>query len=487
MTLGPLSENAGDILPNAVSQGPTVAQMQEQILVNKQLIEIRRRIAEESAFASEKLHAYALAQGDAAAAEKHATAAAASNEEVRRLNNMEQGLDENLASLNTPAVTPEAVVPKELSQNVQQSTESLNDMGAGLDSVATKADKGSVATTRFGKAVGFAVQAAGAIGILLTLIATATEIYKSFQSDLMEAGGGLDSFREAIYKDTAAWKENGQAIGTAQSKVTESKVGLTTWAQSMESTTGSSAKMTTAITETTDSITEQTLALGENSMQWLAQAAMADDQIQNMFKSYFDKGKDLDKLAKKANISIQDMLGMALKNPGSGAEDYLRGWFTNSAELQAQAPGLYEDLRRIAHALDGTTKSGIENSKIMKALGGAFGDVDDEAGNLNSELDNTIARVYTLTDYVGDLSSILSAAFTIRYGKEEATDALAASWENVKNRIDDAREAIEKIKDEIKSKTADRNILEYQLNISLKYGYTMRSDNLRAELEAKDK
>lgn len=487
MTLGPLSENEGALLPNLATQSPSVAQMQEQILVNKQLIQIRRELSEASLESSGKLRIYALAQGDAAAAEKAAAQSAASTRELNRLDNMEEGLDKNLASLNTPAITPQDVVSPEVATNVEQSTASLNEMGAGLDSVATEADKGSVATTRFGKAVGFAVKAAGAIGLILTLVATASEIYKSFQIDLLEAGGGLDSFREAIYKDTAAWKENGETIGLAQSKVTESKAGLTTWAQSMEATTGSSAKMTTAITETTDSITEQTLALGANSMEWLAQAAMADDNIQKMFKSYFDKGKDLDKLAKKANISIQDMLGMALKNPGKGAEEYLRGWFTNSAELQAQAPGLYSDLQSIAFALDGTTKSGIENSKIMKALGGAFGEADDGAGDLNNELDNTIARVYTLTDYVGDLSSILSAAFTIRYGKEEATDALASSWENVKNRIDDAREAIEKIKDEIKSMTADRNILEYQLNIALKYGDSMRADKLRAELEAKDK
>jgi hypothetical protein len=396
-------------------------------------------------------------------------------------------LDQNLSSLNTPEIKPEDLVPTEVASGVEQSTAALDEMGAGLDSVATEADKGGAAATRFGKAVGFAVKAAGFLSIALTIIGSATQLYKDMQINLEEAGGGLDSFRESIYKDTAAWKENGEAIGTVQSKVTTSKTGIAEWAASMENTTGSSAKMTSAITETTDSITEQTLALGENSMEWLAQAAMADDQIQNMFKNYFNAGKDLDKLAKQANVSIQDMVGMALKDPGKGAANYLREWFTASADLQAVAPNLYGDLQNIAMALDGTTKSGVENSKIMKALGGAFGGAEDGAGDLNNELDNTIARVYTLTDYVGDLSSILSAAFTIRYGKEEATDALAASWENVKNRIDDAREAIEKIKDEIKSMTADRNILEYQLNIALKYGDSMRADKLRAELEAKDK
>jgi TP901 family phage tail tape measure protein len=487
MTLGPLSETPGALLPNMEMPGPTVAQVQEQILVNKQLIQIRRELSEASLESSEKLRIYALAQGDAAAAEAAAAQSAASTRELNRLDSLEKGLDGNLASLNTPAITPEDVVSPEVATNVQQSTDSLNEMGAGLDSVATEADKGSVATTRFGKAVGFAMKAAGAIGIILSLIATASEIYKSFQVDLLEAGGGLDSFREAIYKDTAAWKQNGEAIGTVQSKVTTSQTGLTTWAESMENTTGSSAKMTSAITETTDSITEQTLALGENAMEWLAQAAMGDDVIQNKFKDYFNMGQDLDKAATQANIKIQDMIGMALQSPGSGAENYLKDWFDNTQVPEAVKGRLYDDLMQIAQALDGTTKSGVENSKIMKALGGAFGGAEDGAEDFNNELENTIARVYTLTDYVGDLSSILSAAFTIRYGKEEATDALAASWENVKNRVDDAREAIEKIKDEIKSMTADRNILEYQLNIALKYGDSMRADKLRAELDAKDK
>jgi TP901 family phage tail tape measure protein len=487
MTLGPLSETPGALLPNMEMPGPTVAQVQEQILVNKQLIQIRRELSEASLESSEKLRIYALAQGDAAAAEAAAAQSAASTRELNRLDSLEKGLDGNLASLNTPAITPEDVVSPEVATNVQQSTDSLNEMGAGLDSVATEADKGSVATTRFGKAVGFAMKAAGAIGIILSLIATASEIYKSFQVDLLEAGGGLDSFREAIYKDTAAWKQNGEAIGTVQSKVTTSQTGLTTWAESMENTTGSSAKMTSAITETTDSITEQTLALGENAMEWLAQAAMGDDVIQNKFKDYFNMGQDLDKAATQANIKIQDMIGMALQSPGSGAENYLKDWFDNTQVPEAVKGRLYDDLMQIAQALDGTTKSGVENSKIMKALGGAFGGAGDGAEDFNNELENTIARVYTLTDYVGDLSSILSAAFTIRYGKEEATDALAASWENVKNRVDEAREAIEKIQDEIKAMGADRNILEYQLNIALKYGDTMRADKLRAELDAKDK
>jgi TP901 family phage tail tape measure protein len=489
MTLGPLSENPGGLLPNVAEelQGPSIAQLKEQIEVNRQLIEIRARIAQQSLEASTGLHAYAIAQGDAAAAEKAAADAAASSREIGQLESLDKGLAENLEALETASINPEAVVPKEIATNVDKSTESLNNMGAGLDTVATEADKGSAATTKFGKTVDFATKAAGALMIVLTIVGAATQIYKDMQINLEEAGGGLDSFREAIYKDTAAWKENGEAINTVQSKVTTSETGLTAWAQSMEATTGSSAKMTSAITETTDSITEQTLALGANAMEWLAQAAMNDDQIQEKFKKYFNMGKDLDKLAKDANISLQDMIGMALEDPGNGASKYLEGWFTSSAELRATAPGLYQDLSDIAYALDGTTKSGIENSKIMKALGNSVGAAEDGAGDLNSELDNTIARVYTLTDYVGDLSSILSAAFTIRYGKEEATDALAASWENVKNRVDEAREAIEKIKDEIKAMTADRNILEYQLNIALKYGDTMRADKLRAELEAKDK
>lgn len=483
--MDPNADPSGEkMLPVFKSETMSVNQAKVEIGLREELIQLRLKELALIEQAATKKALEADAGGDSATKEAQDLIAANAARETRRLESVSADFAE--ISKEIEGANGVEIITDAQKAKLDSAVGSAGDLTQNLDNAVVAADKGSAATSRFGKVLGVASKAAGWITLIASAITAATQVYDSFQIKLEESGGGLDSFREAIYKDTAAWKENGEAIGLAQSKVTESKVGLSSWAQSMEATTGSSAKMTTAITETTDSIETQTLALGKNSMEWLAQAAMNDTVIQGMFKRYFDAGKDLGEISKQANINLQDMIGMSLASPGkNGAEKYLRDYFDASSEVAQSSPGLYDDLKSIALQLDSTTDAGVSNSKMMKALSNGFKETDPDA--LNEKLKETAERVYTLTDYVGDLSSILSAAFTIRYGKEEATDQLAASWENVKQRIDDARQAIEKIKDEIKSMTADRNILEYQLNIALKYGDTMRADKLRAELDAKNK
>jgi hypothetical protein len=253
----------------------------------------------------------------------------------------------------------------------------------------------------------------------------------------------------------------------------------------MQNATGSVVELDDKVTDVTESVKAQTLALGENSKEWLAQAVMKDDVVQKKFESWFDQGLDLDALAQQANVKISDMIGMALADPGKGAQDYLSAWFADGLIPPEYRDQLYGDLNDIAAALDDTTEAGLRNTKIWKALKGATGAAGDGLDDFENNLNDTIKRVYTLTDYVGDLSTILGAAFTIRYGSVEAIDKLETSWAGVADRLSEAKKQMQAINQEISAMTADKNILEYQLNIALKYGDTLRADKIRAELEAK--
>jgi TP901 family phage tail tape measure protein len=346
---------------------------------------------------------------------------------------------------------------------------------------------GESVTNKFGAALTRLTMAAGVISIVLMAVSAVSSYIDSLKIDLEEAGGGLASFREAIYKDTTAWKNGADAISTYNSSVTTTKTGLAGWATGLQNATGAQVDLTDSISETTDEITNQTLALGENATMWLANAAMQDDVIQNIFKDFYDSGMDFGAVSKQAGVDIASMVQAALALPGTGAAEYVQKMF-NAFALD---PNISEDVRekllKIASALDSTTLAGVQNSKMMKDLLGAFGTGTEDVDDFNDNLDDTAEKIYTLTDYTSDLGSLLSAAFTIRYGLTESIDKMATSWKAVGDRLTEAKKQMQAINQEIASMTADRNILEYQLSIALKYGDTLRADKIRGEIDAKTK
>jgi TP901 family phage tail tape measure protein len=340
----------------------------------------------------------------------------------------------------------------------------------------------------FGGIVG-KIGAIGAVAsVLVGIFAGISEAIESTKVNLEEAGGGLASFREAIYADTRAWQESGQAFSTYDSKVTTSKETLNGWATDLQKATGATGELGDGMTDTTEEIDKQTLALSENSAAWLANAAMADTNVQDMFKKFYTvSGPGLGDMAAAAGTKISDIIKAALTEPGTGALAYVEKNFNMfAASLEGKGSQVKEALIKIAESLDSTTAAGVENSKMVKALNEGFKETGDEAGDLSSNINQVAERVRTLTDYTGDLSSIMSSAFTIRYGKTEAIDKLTGAWQQLRDKIKQAREEIANIQRDINGMQADANILKYQLDIAIKYGDTKRADKLRADLAAKE-
>ncbi len=364
-----------------------------------------------------------------------------------------------------------------------------------LNTVATKAGTvagreqvavikmGTVATRAFGRGMMVASTALGVFAIASTVFSMIQTHLDSMKVDLEEAGGGLASFREAIYKDTQAFRDGGEAFSTYSSKITTSKTGIADWAEGLQTATEANGPLTEAVSETTDEVEYQTLALHKNSQEWLANAAMQDDVIQGMFKKYFERQQDLGQFAEQAGVKISDILKAALTKPGTGAVEFLQKSFDALSLPPGLSSEIFNDLMNIAKALDSTTLAGVENSKVITALMGTFETIDETGAA--AAIEDVAKKVYTLTNYVSDLSSLMSSAFAVRYGLEESTDKLANSWSAVTDRFEQARKQLEGINREISSITADRNILEYQLSVALRYGDTMRADKLRAEITAK--
>jgi len=327
-----------------------------------------------------------------------------------------------------------------------------------------------------------------AASLVLGVVAGISEAIEGAKVDLEESGGGLASFREAIYADTRAWKDGADAVSTYDSKITTTKASVAGWAAGMQAATGGQKQLESATGETTTEIDKQTLALGQNSAAWLAQAAMSDTNVQDMFKKYYKvDGPGLGDMAAAAGTKVSDIILAALEKPGTGATAYINKNFNIFAEgLVGKGAQVKESLLRIAKSLDSTTAAGVENSKMVKALTEGFSAFGEEVDGVGAPIDTVAEKIRTLTDYTGDLSSLLSSAFTIRFGKTEAVDKLTTAWAQLRNKVKQAREEIANIQRDITGMQADANILQYQLNIAIKYGDTKRADKLRAEIAAKE-
>lgn len=100
--------------------------------------------------------------------------------------------------------------------------------------------------------------------------------------------------------------------------------------------------------------------------------------------------------------------------------------------------------------------------------------------------DATQKNVRTIRDWADDINTIMDTAFDIRYGATQSLDAITTAWQGMRDSADDAADAIKAADQALAGLSADKNILEYQLKIALKYGDNLRADRIQAELDAKN-
>jgi hypothetical protein len=91
-------------------------------------------------------------------------------------------------------------------------------------------------------------------------------------------------------------------------------------------------------------------------------------------------------------------------------------------------------------------------------------------------------RVVGVASAIERLSSSVMDYLNARWMLGNVQLEIAAGWEEIANSTADAREEVEDISDEIAGFAADRGILEYQLGIAIKYGDTLRANELRAQI-----
>lgn len=95
--------------------------------------------------------------------------------------------------------------------------------------------------------------------------------------------------------------------------------------------------------------------------------------------------------------------------------------------------------------------------------------------------------VRTINDYASDIKSLFGDIYDRAFSLSEATDNFDSSWIDIKTRVDDAKDSVKELQDELTGMEANKGILTYQLGVAERYGDSLRAAKIRAQLLKLDK
>jgi TP901 family phage tail tape measure protein len=214
-------------------------------------------------------------------------------------------------------------------------------------------------------------------------------------------------------------------------------------------------------------------------------------------------GDKIDKLFTKLDqrislMSSLDKLKQSLIDNGASFSVFSESGRSNIGALRSTIDELAEasgnnrrkfssDLRSLKIALEDSGVAGGRSlsiiNKALKSIGvnakASRARVREFASVLNT-LD--AQRVVGVANAMENLSSSVMDYLDARWMLGNAQMEIAAGWESVAKETNKAKTEIEDISAELASFAADRGILEYQLGIAIKYGDTLRANELRAQI-----
>lgn len=144
----------------------------------------------------------------------------------------------------------------------------------------------------------------------------------------------------------------------------------------------------------------------------------------------------------------------------------------------------------------GSTKAPLTDfGKSLEDLEGTIPDLEG-VGNgfdgIGKAAEEAAEKVYTLTDYARDLSSIWKRAFDIRFSSQSSADDIQDAFQKIRDAAEASAARVRDLKESITSLSADQGklkseigTLEHFLKIARAYGDTKRASEIEAELAKK--
>lgn len=373
------------------------------------------------------------------------------------------------------------------------------------DGMTVSLQKGAVAAKFFStalKSTFWLVAIGGIIEGLSLLSATLAPIEQRAESML----GGFAGLQDAFTADTAALNENARAAGQTIEQYAKANgiILITTDAVAANTQEVQDAAIAqnnlafivgnqpAAFVNSANSIATQTIAIGQNTMAWLKNAIAQSTTFQDLAKN-----KEAMAALVQGGYNIDDALNAAATG---GLAEYTKKFqelikFDSSGEnwWKNTPLGFFEQINA------GNAKRGIKD--LMDTVGGAYNQMlllglgsEQAAKKVANAFDiptpivNKIANqakkaVKTVVDYANELAGIFKRIDDIEFSRQSGLDAIAAGWRKIGEDAKSAQEAIDAANQSIRELTADRGILQYQLDVAVRYGDTKRAEAIRAKLQ----
>jgi TP901 family phage tail tape measure protein len=214
-----------------------------------------------------------------------------------------------------------------------------------------------------------------------------------------------------------------------------------------------------------------------------------DEVLQKVFKGYDVKIGILDSL---------DALGQSMAENGKtfgygtkGMRDNLKALEDTISAFKDSSNGDLAVFRgnllslRAAMIKAGATGGGalsLINAALAKTGTKGKASAKEIAAIFNAISGSIKKNAQTISDYVSDLNTALSDAFSNRYGTADAMDKITSAFNDMTSAANDAKQAIADAQNEIAGIRADKGILEYQLSVAVRYGDTLRAEAIRSKL-----
>lgn len=214
---------------------------------------------------------------------------------------------------------------------------------------------------------------------------------------------------------------------------------------------------------------------------------------------FFILSRAIDGVVQFAGIAAQAFADVISIIDGGAAKQAVSGWLKD-ASANALAFGNTVDYAFNA-AVSDVAKYGKETGDNWnKMLSGFQSNTEDSTANVDDLLgsledlsvdgsdaldnlgDSAQKNLRTLADYAGDLSGVISRAFEIRYNPGATLDAIATSFQSIRDAADDAAKNIRTLKADIQGLESDLNIQQRFLNIALEYRDYDRAQAIQANI-----
>lgn len=365
----------------------------------------------------------------------------------------------------------------------------------------------------------------GVVGILGTVISMVDMLRVSIEEankvDLLGSGGGVQSLRDAMAEDTKVWRETGEAISTVESKYESYEPAVYEAYDAVVSVTGANKNLKTTTGEVTDKLEAQTVAIGQNTKEWIYNSIIGNEKVNAWIKDNPGLFSEAEDALGSYGTSFANLMNGVLKNPEAGgisainkidaalqqvsdkSRARLEQWNRENPEQSdpslptsmVKSPDEDAILARLVRqraalqklkAIFADVKAGLIEASDLTAfqasLKKAWDMAFDEDPNAAIER-GTQKAAKTLTQWSGEVAQIISSALEIRAQKTTALDGITKAWSDLRKKADDAKKAVKKAQDQINSLKANRSTLEYQLNIAIKYGDSKRATEIQAKLD----